>query len=153
MSNWIEDEGQRFSDELAEKTRKKQVIAMSNYWVALLDQLKADVATINENVHWKQHLGNIPIKVSGFSGGLQIAKETLPAMVVHVTNEGDTVQVQTEIYNSKGSPSSTKKKKYPVVVSDTLTCISDDEALWVIPEEASRHILTPLLEFMKVESR
>jgi hypothetical protein len=148
MSNWIDEEGRKLTEELAKKQHRENVVRMSNYWASLLHQIQMDAEDIGESPHWKPLIGS-PLTIKQEGGGLKIIRETFPAMIIEVMSNGDSVAVESVVFRVPGKPENRKKEILPVASSGENVYLTNGESIYVIPEQASKYILSRLLEFLK----
>lgn len=155
MSNWIEEEGRKFFRERTQTETEKAMIAESNYWARIVDQIKSDVQQINEDLNWKHALQDLPLKVEWIEqgvGGLRVTKPKLPAAFLNILHRSGEIAIELqEIRTSDGKPRTIETDKLSVVVQNDLIYLSNDKGVYRIPEDASEHILLHLLRFMREE--
>jgi hypothetical protein len=150
MSNWIDDEAEKYRLMQYKTEQKTYLITCSNYWADLTEQLRNDVDSINNNPIWKEVLQGNHIRIVKAIDGFKIEKTKLPAVYITVNNEGLTIELHIEI--AKNVDNSTKYDENLEVKSkgERIYLVKFDEA-FLIPEQASKYILSPILKALKGE--
>jgi len=97
MSNWINDEAEKFRL-IQDKTRQTEyLIAFANYWADLTEQIRNDVDAINAHPVWKEVLQDKPIRIVKAPEGFKIEKLSFPAVYITLDNEGWKIKTKIEV--------------------------------------------------------
>lgn len=148
MGNWIDEEAENYHLEKEEQQRKEDLINESNYWTILRSQVEKDLGEINNHSVWKDILGGIPLVIQNNTDGFQIQKTTFPAVYITVRNKDRQVEMVTEIKETESGANS-KEEILQVDVKDGKVVLKRNEESYVIPEQAARYILTPIIKSLK----
>lgn len=150
MINWIDDEAEKYRLTQNETEQKTYLIAYSNYWANLTEQLRNDVDSINTNPTWGQVLQGNPIRIVKAVEGYKIEKTSFPAVYITINNEG--LAIQLHIETARNPDNSTKYDENLEVKSngERIYLVKFDEA-FLVPEQASKYILSPILKALKGE--
>ncbi len=149
MTNWINDEAQKHAESKAQKEQSDYLINFSNYWAGLINQIKSDVEQINNQPIWKDALDDKPITVKQVVSGYEILKSSLPSVSVIIDNQGKTIKVQTATIKDSISEYQTKIEDLKVESDGGRLYLKWYDKLFIIPEDASRYILSPIIEALK----
>ncbi len=146
MSNWVNDEAQKYAQAKTQKESGEYLINFSNYWGNLIQQIERDVEKINNHPVWKAALGNRPITTGDADTGYQINKITFPAVVVAINNQGKYIEVKTTKKKQWESDSRTSTEKLDVESDGERIYLKRSKEMFFVPEQASQHILSPIVE-------
>jgi hypothetical protein len=164
MSDWINEEFERFEKERAEdiehfekeraeQKRNNDFTKFTDCLTALRVQIEKDVSDINTNKVGKKILGGYPIRITPIFCGYEIRQFLYPTHTITVLNKGQQIELKRATFVEPQN----KKNQYFI---ETLDVRIDDESVYLvkqgmsnrgylIPEQASRYILTPLLDSVK----
>ena len=145
MSNWIDEEAEKFREFAMKSTQRAQIIARSQFWSQLRQQVESDAAVINRHPVWKQALGDENVTVHDIENGFEIRKLWLPAVYVRVVNEGYDIHVETEIAESI-EEAKTSAESLRVIESNGRVQLKGERGSYLVPEQASKHFFEPILK-------
>jgi hypothetical protein len=148
MNNWIEEEAERYQREKEEQIQKEELINSSNHWIILRQQIERDVNEINNHAIWKEILGGIPLVVQNLNEGFQIQKTTHPAVIVSARFKDRQLEMKTEIKAAE-SNGNLNEEILQVDAKDGKIVLRKNQEFYVVPIEASRYILSPIINALK----
>jgi hypothetical protein len=148
MNNWIEEEAERYHREKEEQLLKEELLNNSNHWAILRQQVERDVTELNNHPVWKEILGGIPVVVQNINDGFQIQKTTYPAVYVTVRGKDRQIEMKTETKDAETAAGETDET-LQLDARDGKIILKKDQEYYVMPHEASRYILTPVLRALK----
>lgn len=95
---------------------------------------------------------NLTVRDS-YVGGFEIAKITFPAIYTHVQHgdDGVTIKVKTAIKKSMDASESTRSETLKITSDGEHVYFSSSNETYLVPEQASRHILSNLMQALKGE--
>lgn len=147
MSNWIDDEAEKFRAEEKQKQQGEQLINYTNYWAGLRAQIEKDVRQINQHSVWREKLNGADIKIVDFGEYYRIEKSSIPAVFISVKNEDKTVNL-IKVYKKENS-SRTKAEKLAVEAGDERIYLKGRQDSFLVPEQAAQHILSSIIDVLK----
>ncbi len=148
MSDWIEDEAEQMRLAQEKANQNDYLIAYSNYWADLTEQIKNDVQSINDNPVCQQRLDGFKIRIRKDIDGYKIEKTSFPAVYITLDNTGTAIKINTEI--ARNVDDSTKQREtLEVKVNGKRVYLVKFEEAFLIPEQASKYILKPILDVLK----
>ncbi len=141
MSDWIDREAEKFRKNVEDREYRESVINLSNYWLALRQQIGADVERINSQNSWR-HLLQTPVKIEDLAGAfyIRIAAATASAKV-SVVNNADTITLLIETYR-QSTGDKTAMETLKVIQSGRHVILKRMNEEFIVPEQASAHILS-----------
>jgi len=93
---WYDDEANEDAQNEATDADRKKIVAQSNYWARLVQQVREDVAGINKTPNWQSKLEGFPLRFDPIFGGdgYQVVKSgSLPNAVVVFQQHWDHVLI------------------------------------------------------------
>ena len=153
--SWIDDEANALNAKELEERRVRELIQHSQYWSALIEQLKTDIEIINNHPKWVPKLAGFPIRFQPPYGGegYQISKSGFPAVLVEIHHKGSYVDVARAFTENPLSRNYRNREKLQVgVLGNAVVMVpeySKDKTL-VVPQEVSRYLLEPIIESLKI---
>jgi hypothetical protein len=148
MSNWIEEEAEKYHREKEEQLQKDELLNNSNHWLILRQQIERDVNELNNHAVWKELLGGIPVVVQNLNDGFQIQKTTYPAIYVTVHVKDRQLEMQTEINDTEGDGKQAGES-LQLDVDKGKIVLRKDQILYLMPHEASRYLISPVIRTLK----
>jgi hypothetical protein len=147
MSNWIEEEAQKYRVFASDAQSRAQVFARSQLWERLVEQVKNDAIVISGHPIWKTALGPGELTVNDTDEGLEILKSGYPTVRVLVTNQPYSLVVDTKVTQASDVEPETTTEVLTVSVVDGLVKLKGEKSgLYDVPGPASRHLFKPILD-------
>ncbi len=147
MSNWIDEEAEKYRVAKELEERKENLILYSEYWSDVKLQIEKDVKQINNHEVWKSVLRYAPLKIAKTSSdSYEIEKERFPEVFVSVQNKKDAIEVTTKIKRKDESNWETKTEVLKVDSDGEKIYLERNKETFCVPEETAQHILTPIMK-------
>lgn len=151
MSDWLKKESEAFANAQATSGERQELIAQSNYWHEILEQLRQDIEFLNTQSAWKSLLESNPITLKLDGLEYRVEKRTIDSVVATLYNVLGSLNMHFRVI---GMGMVVKRNWKETWKADTdganVILVRDNDAL-TIPGEVSRHILTPFIEVLKAE--
>lgn len=149
MGDWIEREAEKHRKEQEAREEWQFAVSFSNYWECIRHQVEKDIARINGEPVWKNKL-LVPIEIIDVgSGYYEIRKESFPAVNILVSESARKVHLKFTSKKDHFSKPSERKESLAVALEDRRIHLTRRDKSFRVPEEASEHILTPIMDALK----
>ncbi len=149
MSDWINDEMRDFRAEQERIDRKQTIISYSNYWATLVRQIEKDVQKINIVPEFSSVLKKDAIEFIDSGSYYEVRMLAKPAVFIKIENGGQSVKVEMIVDRFDGNDVVNKQAEFRVFPKKDRIDLELNGQFFVVPEQASRAILKPLLEELK----
>lgn len=152
MGNWITEEANANNQREHDEANRQRLIRASNYWSNLVRQVEADVTSINEHPYWIKKLTESRLHFGeDLSGqGYQISKSGNPSVLVTFRNLGDCIRIERSLPEEVAQGFDTEEELYIGTLGQSAVLNAEGKRSFVIPEDASRYILKPVIETLKL---
>ncbi len=149
MNSWIEEEAESYQREKEAQIIKEELLNNSNHWTILRQQIERDVYEINRHTVWKEILGGIPLVVQNVNEGFQIQKTTLPAVYVTVRLKDRQIEIKVETKGGEAGADGQSGEALDLDAMDGKIVLRKGREFFVMPDQASRYILGPIIRALK----
>lgn len=145
--NWIQRKADKYLNAKLEKEIRDKTISQ-DYWLLLRQQIERDVAEINANPAWKDQVTNKPIIVTDIANGYMITKEEKPKVEIELTDSKPNIDFTFRIHRlpPANPPVIESKETWSALGSGRNMVLTSMGEEYIIPGDASEHILQPLLD-------
>lgn len=146
MNSWVDEEADKHRLEQEKVRNKEFVIKSGNYWAKLLDRIRRDIDSINNNHTWNPGDKAI-VEMTESQDHYKIAKKLNPQVVLKLTNRGDEIDLQVQTFIGNDT-----RHTFIVEVDDADVYLLLGKERFLVPEDASRRILEPIIESLKTRA-
>lgn len=145
--SWVKEDFEDFQQQQQEQNQTQTWIARGNYFAALRSKIEEDVRSINE--FWNSQPGSSKITVQPSNNGFQITKEILSFVCIDIQNGGDTLKIGVEVKKAVNIPGQITREELKVEFDGQRVFLTKGESAYFVPEQASKYILTPIIQSLK----
>ncbi len=150
MSDWLKRQSDEFVRSAENEQNKRALIASSDHWAKIRQQVVEDVQFLNTESAWKHLLKGTPVTVALDNvGEIRVEKQTLDAVYCVLRNHIELMQFEFRIAGFGLAEKRKWAENWDVDSDGTHVMLSRDHENLAIPERVSEHLLQPIIDVLK----